>query len=93
MKFETLGLSHDLLKHITKLGFEEPTEIQELSIPHILKGKDIIGESATGSGKTLAFGTGIVEKTDSRKKRLITIPIGIKNQELHKEILMNYSNF
>ena len=67
MKFETLGLSHDLLKHITKLGFEEPTEIQELSIPHILKGKDIIGESATGSGKTLAFGTGIVEKTDSRK--------------------------
>ncbi|MBC8501232.1 MAG: DEAD/DEAH box helicase [Nanoarchaeota archaeon] len=60
--FENLGLSRELFEAIKRLGFTEPTQIQEKSIPHIMKGKDVIGESATGSGKTLAFGSGIVDK-------------------------------
>ena len=52
MKFDELGLSLELLKAIEKLGFEKPTQIQEQSIPSILEGKDVMGESATGSGKT-----------------------------------------
>ncbi len=60
--FENLGLSHELQTTIKGLGFTEPTQIQELAIPHITKGKDVIGESATGSGKTLAFGSAIAEK-------------------------------
>ena len=59
--FEEFGLSHELLKSIEVQGIVKPTEIQGKSIPHIVKGKDIIGESATGSGKTLAFGCGIIE--------------------------------
>ncbi|MBI2042813.1 DEAD/DEAH box helicase [Candidatus Pacearchaeota archaeon] len=46
---------------IKKSGFTEPSEIQEKTIPLVMKGRDIIGGSATGSGKTLAFGTGIIE--------------------------------
>ncbi len=61
--FEGLGLSSQLLTAINRLGFTEPTQIQRESIPHIMAGRDVIGESATGSGKTLAFGCGIVEKT------------------------------
>lgn len=60
MSFENLGLSRELLIAIKKLGFDTPTEIQKISIPEIMEGKDIIGESSTGSGKTLAFGCGIV---------------------------------
>lgn len=60
--FESFGLSNQLLTAIKGLGFDTPTQIQEGSIPHIMKGKDVIGESATGSGKTLAFGCGIVEQ-------------------------------
>jgi ATP-dependent RNA helicase DeaD len=60
--FEELGLSSKQLKAIERLGFTEPTQIQKLSIPHIMEGKDVIGESATGSGKTLAFGCGIIER-------------------------------
>jgi ATP-dependent RNA helicase DeaD len=60
--FEKLGLSSKQLKAIERLGFTEPTQIQKLSIPHIMEGKDVIGESATGSGKTLAFGCGIIER-------------------------------
>ncbi len=61
--FEGLGLSSQLLTAINKLGYTEPTQIQRESLPHIMAGRDVIGESATGSGKTLAFGCGIVEKT------------------------------
>ena len=62
--FKDLGLSEELFSVIEGLKFTKPTEIQEKSIPHILKGKDVIGESSTGSGKTLAFGCGIVENTN-----------------------------
>lgn len=61
--FKNLGLGRDLFKIIEQLKFTKPTEIQEKTIPHIIRGKDVIGESATGSGKTLAFGCGIVENS------------------------------
>lgn len=60
-KFSKLGIKDELLLAIEDAKFSEPSEIQEKSIPKILSGKDIIGESATGSGKTLAFGSGIVQ--------------------------------
>ncbi|MFP4118833.1 MAG: DEAD/DEAH box helicase [Candidatus Woesearchaeota archaeon] len=61
MIFEDFNMNDDLQYAIKKMGFEEPTLIQEKSIPPILSGKDVLGESATGSGKTLAFGAGAVE--------------------------------
>jgi len=60
--FEQLGLDQALLTTIKRLGFTTPTKIQERSIPLIIDGKDVIGESATGSGKTLAFGCGVIKK-------------------------------
>ena len=65
--FENLRLSHELLNGIKRLGFTKPTQIQEKSIPSIIQGKDVIGESATGSGKTLAFGCGIIEHVTPRQ--------------------------
>ena len=62
MKFEELGLNKNILQVISKMGYTEPTQIQEKSIPAILQGKDVIGESATGSGKTFAFAVGILER-------------------------------
>ena len=53
MKFEKLGLVEPILKSIEDQGFDNPTTIQEKSIPLILDGKDVIGGSATGSGKHL----------------------------------------
>jgi ATP-dependent RNA helicase DeaD len=65
--FTELGLSNELLDTITHLGFTTPTLIQEQSMPLIVQGKDIIGESATGSGKTLAFATGVIEHVNARQ--------------------------
>ena len=46
------------------MGFEEATPIQAQAIPHILKGKDVIGNAQTGTGKTTAFGLPILEMVD-----------------------------
>ena len=53
--FSSLGLSGDLLKTLTVLGYEEPTPVQRESIPLILTGRDILAQAATGTGKTAAF--------------------------------------
>ncbi len=53
--FQVLGLSDAVLAAIRESGYDKPTTIQELSIPIILEGKDVIGASQTGTGKTAAF--------------------------------------
>jgi len=62
-KFENLGLSEQSLLAISKKGFEEPSPIQKLTIPSLLKNeKDIVGQAQTGTGKTAAFGLPIMDK-------------------------------
>jgi|TARA_Y100000310_G_scaffold345315_2_gene463679 ATP-dependent RNA helicase DeaD len=92
MKFNELNISSELLKSIDRLGITKPTEIQEKSIPHILKGNDVIGESATGSGKTLAFGCGILEQVTPNKgvQALVLVPTRELAEQV-KESLNNYS--
>ncbi len=61
-KFERiLGADNPLLTSIKFKGFTNPTEIQEKSIPVILKEKDIIAGASTGSGKTFAFAVGLIK--------------------------------
>ncbi|MCK5050927.1 MAG: DEAD/DEAH box helicase, partial [Candidatus Cloacimonetes bacterium] len=61
-KFENLGLSEKSLLAISKKGFEEPSPIQKLTIPILLKNeKDIVGQAQTGTGKTAAFGLPILD--------------------------------
>lgn len=67
--FLSLGLSDRTLEAIKKKGFEEPTEIQKLSIPLLLKeDTEIIGQAETGTGKTAAFALPILETIDSESK-------------------------
>ncbi len=54
-KFEELGINKDLVDCLLTNNIEEPTPIQTLSIPEILKNKDVMAEAQTGTGKTLAF--------------------------------------
>jgi ATP-dependent RNA helicase DeaD len=63
--FKDLNLSDDVQKAIAEMGFEEATSIQSQSIPHIMEGKDVIGQAQTGTGKTCAFGIPAIEMLDS----------------------------
>lgn len=58
------------LKAIEKMGFEELSPIQEQSIPHLMEGKDLIGQAQTGTGKTAAFCLPLLEKIDLDDKSL-----------------------
>jgi ATP-dependent RNA helicase RhlE len=53
--FESFNLNKQLLGAVTDLGFFNPTEIQQKSIPIILGGQEIIGIAQTGTGKTAAY--------------------------------------
>jgi ATP-dependent RNA helicase DeaD len=69
MNFEQLGLSEATLKALNKLGFTEPTPIQEQSIPALLANDiDLLGLAQTGTGKTAAFALPIIEKLDANNK-------------------------
>ncbi len=53
--FDDLDLRPELLAALSALGYEEPTPIQRDAIPHLLAGRDLMGQAATGTGKTAAF--------------------------------------
>jgi ATP-independent RNA helicase DbpA len=61
-EFSALGLSSALLAVVEELGFAKLTPIQAASIPVLLAGRDLVGQSQTGSGKTAAFALPILEK-------------------------------
>ena len=62
--FSELGLSPEILKAVAKMGFEEASPIQSETIPILLTGKDVVGQSQTGSGKTAAFAIPAIERVD-----------------------------
>jgi ATP-dependent RNA helicase DeaD len=68
--FAGLELSTPVLRALADMGFEEPSPIQEQTIPFVLAGRDVIGQAQTGTGKTAAFGVPIVERVDPRTARI-----------------------
>ncbi len=59
-----IGLKQEIQKAVEEMGFVAWSEIQELTIPLLLAGKDVIGHSHTGTGKTAAYGIPILERID-----------------------------
>ena len=55
MQFTDLGIIKPILNALTDEGYTKPTPIQQQAIPHVLKGKDLLGCAQTGTGKTAAF--------------------------------------
>ena len=67
--FEQLGLDEPILRAITDMGFETPSEIQQKAIPTLLEDDtDMVALAQTGTGKTAAFGFPLLQliDTDSR---------------------------
>lgn len=68
--FNDLGLNVSVLSAISELGFENPTPIQEKSIPVFLENeRDILGLAQTGTGKTAAFGLPLLQLVDFNAKQ------------------------
>src|SRR5881392_4177434 len=63
-EFAQLSLSPALLAVLAELGFQHMTPIQAQTVPVLLEGKDLVGQSRTGSGKTAAFALPILQRTE-----------------------------
>lgn len=88
--FEALGLSPQVLQALQEMGFENPTDIQAETIPHLLtQTSDIIGLAQTGTGKTAAFGLPLVELCDPEYKQtqaLVLAPTRELAQQIAKQL-------
>ncbi|XP_065343698.1 probable ATP-dependent RNA helicase DDX56 [Cloeon dipterum] len=94
LQFHDMELDERLLKAIAKLGWTEPSAIQEEAIPRMLEGQDVLIKARTGSGKTGAFAVPVIQKilnakqsgaTEQAIRALILAPF----RELCKQINAN----
>ena len=75
--FEDFPISGKVRKAVASQGWETPTPIQELAIPALLDGEDVVGLAQTGSGKTAAFSIPLIEAIDPKVRgiqALIVVP-------------------
>ena len=62
---------------ISRMNISRPTPIQKKAIPHLMEGRDLIGQARTGSGKTLAFAAPLTERCDPSLRQvqaLVLVP-------------------
>ncbi len=87
--FKELRVSKLTQESLKRMGYKEPTEIQNKAIPLILQKKDLIAQAQTGTGKTAAFGIPIVESVNPKQKNiqaLIIVPTRELAIQVTKEI-------
>ena len=91
--FSALGLSEQMLTAVRAKGFETPTAIQKLTIPHLLtKTNDIIAQSQTGTGKTAAYGLPILQSLEPARGPVQAI-ILVPTRELAQQIDQQFQGF
>lgn len=91
--FSAFDIDARLLKAISKLGWSNPTPVQNKTIPLSLEGKDVIVRASTGSGKTGAYLVPIIQKTLIQKrikkeKQYVSLVL-VPSKELCKQAYRN----
>jgi len=88
-----LGLNSNIIKALTDLGYENPTEIQSKAIPQVLNSKeDLKAFAQTGTGKTAAFSLPILEQIDTKSNDTQAIILS-PTRELAIQIAKNIAEF
>ncbi len=90
MIFTEFDLNEQLLEAIDHMGFKNATPIQEMAIPKIISGKDLIACAQTGTGKTAAFIIPLLHhltnKTDTSIGALVLVPTRELAIQIEQEI-------
>ncbi|WP_430404569.1 DEAD/DEAH box helicase [Fluviicola sp.] len=96
MSFSSFGLAPNLLQALTEMNYERPYPIQEIAIPAILTGKDVLGIAPTGSGKTASYVLPILtqlSKAEKAKNRHIQSLILVPTRELAIQVEEVFKTF
>jgi len=69
LSFSELALGEPVLRALAEVGYESPSPIQAATIPHLLEGRDVLGQAQTGTGKTAAFALPILSRIELTRKQ------------------------
>ncbi|MCF6350054.1 MAG: DEAD/DEAH box helicase [Flavobacteriaceae bacterium] len=96
MTFKELQLNKTILRAISEKGYDEPTLVQEKTIPLVLANLDLISSAQTGTGKTAAFALPIIQlllsKQDAKKKKIKALIVS-PTRELTLQIKENFQSY
>ncbi|MDR6962674.1 DEAD/DEAH box helicase [Shewanella putrefaciens] len=90
LTFTKLGLNSALIKALPAM-LQCPTLVQQLAIPAILAGRDVLALAQTGSGKTLAFGLPLLQSVlEQQAQALITAQalVLVPTRELAQQVTL-----
>ena len=86
MRFNELNLSREVLQSIEEMGFQNPSEVQENTIPKILEGHDLLAQAQTGTGKTASFGIPMIEKIEDNNYESLQALVLVPTRELARQV-------
>ncbi|MBI5444790.1 MAG: DEAD/DEAH box helicase [Deltaproteobacteria bacterium] len=90
MSFEAFELHPRVAAGVEALGYVAPTPIQRASIPHILRGRDVLGLAQTGTGKTAAFALPILQRLSRGPARKVRALVVAPTRELAEQIHQSF---
>lgn len=98
MSFKELKISRPILRAVAEAGYDNPTLVQEKTIPFVLNKRDVIVSAQTGTGKTAAFALPILQslldKQDAPKKgKTVKALIVSPTRELAIQIEENFKAY
>ncbi len=91
--FSALGLNEMLLKSLQKSGYEAPTPIQTEIIPHVMAGRDVVGQAQTGTGKTAAFALPILNQLNLTKRAKPQVLVLTPTRELAIQVCQSFQGY
>ncbi|HUC88962.1 MAG TPA: DEAD/DEAH box helicase [Candidatus Paceibacterota bacterium] len=88
-KFEEFKINAVLKSNIVKKGYITPTPIQDIAIPYVLAGRDVIGVANTGTGKTAVFLIPLIDKilNNPNEKVLVIVPTRELAMQINQELI------
>lgn len=93
LSFSDMGLAAPLLQAVNDAGYEIPTPIQQEMIPHMLAGKDVVGQAQTGTGKTAAFALPLLSRLLQDKIRSPQILVLAPTRELAIQVAEAFETY
>ena len=88
MLFSQLSLNDSLLKALP-LSITQPSRIQQLAIPAILSGQDVLALAQTGSGKTYAYGLPMLQRISQQHNLGCSAVVVVPTRELAAQVMQN----
>ncbi len=91
--FTDLGLPASLLRSLDDAGYTHPTPIQAKMIPHLMNGRDVIGQAQTGTGKTAAFALPLLAQLQLEKLKSPQILVLTPTRELAIQVAESFKSY